>query len=144
MEEFIDGGFYTVGLWEKKGKLTTLKAVEGVETVGGVRVEKEKDLTLLTGEYDIKKPQLKESCLLEMEQIAEQVFKITNAKGVARVDFMVARRTGQPLVLEINAVPGLKKDSLLSKAAEYSGVRYEDLIEDVLLSAWDSRENQQC
>ena len=136
LEEFIDGRFYTVGLFEKEGQLVTLKSVEGA-------AEKKDGLILFTGEYTAEEPQLPESCLQEMEQYAARVFKITGARGVARVDFMVSQKTGKPLVLEINAVPGLKRESLLPRAAEYSGVQYEDLIEEILLSAWSSREGEE-
>lgn len=136
LEEFVDGGFYTVGLFEKDGRLITLDCVEGVELDGGVCAEPKNDLILFQGDYDIRKPQLTAECLQGMEQIAEKVFRVTGAKGVARVDFMVSGSTGRPSVLEINAVPGLKRGSLLPKAAEYSGVQYEDLIESILLSAW--------
>ena len=140
LEKFIDGGFYTVGVLEEDGKLTTLKCVEGIETLSGVPVKKKEDITLFTGEYDIAVPQLGEGCLQEMERLAEWIFRLFHAKDVARIDFMVSQKTNKPYVLEINAVPGLKEGSLLPKAAEYSGLKYGDLIEGILLSAWNGRE----
>ena len=53
---------------------------------------------------------------------------------------MVSRKTRKPYVLEINAVPGLKQGSLLPKAAIASGMQYDDLVEGILLSAWNSSE----
>lgn len=137
LEEFIDGGFYTVGLFERAGRLVTLKCVEGVETLSGTRVEKKNDLTLFTGEYGTEPPRLDPACLREIERTAERVFKITGARGVGRVDFMADRDTGAFYVLEINAVPGLKRGSLMPREAAYSGVVYEDMVEDILLSAWN-------
>lgn len=137
LEQFIDGGFYTVGLFERDGQLVTLKCVEGVETLSGARVEKKNDLTLFTGEYGTEPPRLDGKTLVDMERTAERVFKITGARGVGRVDFMVAHDTGAFYVLEINAVPGLKRGSLMPREAAYSGVVYEDMVEDILLSAWN-------
>ena len=137
LEEFIDGGFYTVGLFQRGSELVTLKCVEGVETASGARVHKKKELTLFTGEYATEPPGLEASLLAEMERTAEKVFSIVGARGVARVDFMVSHDTGRFTVLEINAVPGLKRASLMPRAAEYSGIRYEDMIEQILLSALD-------
>ncbi|MCH5201269.1 MAG: hypothetical protein J1F60_09950 [Oscillospiraceae bacterium] len=134
LEEYIDGGFYTVGLYEKDNRLITLKCAEGVEMVSGAKAET--DITLFTGEYGIETPDLPDSVLRETERLAQQVFKVTGAGGYARVDFMIPRKTGRPTVLEINAVPGLKRESLMPRQAEYSGVRYEDMVEDILLSAW--------
>lgn len=140
LEEFVDGNFYTVGLLEKDGKVTTLPCVEGVETFAGVKQNRDEELILFTGEYDIAEPDLPESCIREMERLSRQIFELVHAKDVARVDFMVSRRTQKPYVLEINAVPGLKQGSLLPKAAVLSGLQYDDLIEGILLSAWNSRE----
>lgn len=140
LEEFIDGGFYTVGLLEKDEELMTLPCVEGVETLAGVKRNRDEKLILFTGEYDIAEPDLPESCIREMECFSRQIFELVRARDVARVDFMVSRKTRKPYVLEINAVPGLKQGSLLPKAAIASGMQYDDLIEGILLSAWNSSE----
>ena len=143
LEQFVDGEFYTVGLYERAGELITLRCVEGVETLDGARVDRKNDLTLFTGQYATQPPRLDEACQRQMERTAEEVFRITGARGVGRVDFMLARDTGRFFVLEINAVPGLKRESLMPREAEYSGVRYEDMVEDILLSAWNgSREGE--
>lgn len=140
LEEFTDGGFYTVGLLERNAKLTTLPCVEGVETLAGARCDRQGELILFTGEYGIAEAKLPENCIREMERLSKQIFELVHAKDVARVDFMVSRKTQKPYVLEINAVPGLKQGSLLPKAAIAAGMRYDDLIEGILLSAWNSSE----
>ena len=145
LEEFIDGGFYTVGLFEKDGELLTLKCVEGVETVSGVRMEKKHDITLFTGEYAVEAPRLAQPLLQEMERLAAQIFELTGARDVARVDFMVSHKDNRIYALEINAVPGLKRESLMPGEAAYSGIRYEDMVEDILLSAYSrSRQTRRC
>lgn len=136
LETFVDGDFYTVGLYERDGALVTLKCVQGVETLDGAPVDRKNDLTLFTGQYATRPPRLDGAVLDRMERTAEQVFRITGARGVGRVDYMAERDTGRFTVLEINAVPGLKRGSLMPREAAYSGVRYEDMIEDILLSAW--------
>ena len=140
LEEFVDGNFYTVGLLERDGKVTTLPCVEGVETLDGARCDRQGELLLFTGEYDIAEPDRPKNCIQEMERLSGQIFELVHARDVARVDFMVSRKTRKPYVLEINAVPGLKQGSLLPKAAIASGMQYDDLIEGILLSAWNSSE----
>ncbi|MBR0284091.1 MAG: D-alanine--D-alanine ligase, partial [Selenomonadaceae bacterium] len=71
----------------------------------------------------------------EIHDMAEKVFHITGARGVARVDFMVDEETNIPYVLEINAVPGLKRKSLMPREAKLCGIVYEDMIEDILRAA---------
>lgn len=130
LEEFIDGRFYTVGVLEKDRCLKTLKCVEGTAPVSP------SGMVLFTGEYGIAKPDISKDIINEMEQLAAQIFGYTNARDVARVDFMVSEDEKRAYVLEINAVPGLKRESLLPLEAGYCGIKYEDLIEDILLSAW--------
>lgn len=135
LEEFIAGKFYTVGVLEKEGRPEPLKCVEGTAGIS------ESGLILFTGDYGIARPELPENILLEMEELAGRIFRYTNARDMARVDFMVSEETKRPYVLEINAVPGLKRESLLPMEAGYCGIRYEDLVEGILLSAWDRRDN---
>lgn len=137
LESYIEGKFYTVGLLERAGRLVTLKCVEGVAPAS-------EELILFTGAYDIAAPRLAQGCLDEMEQLAGKVFGYVGARDVARVDFMVSDRTQKPYMLEINAVPGLKRDSLLPRAAVYSGMRYEDVVSGILLSAWERRMGTEC
>lgn len=135
LEKFIEGDFYTVGLLEREGRLEILKCVKGV-------APDSKEIILFTGAYNTAPPEISEKCISEMEELAARIFRYTGARDVARVDFMVSGKLQRPYVLEINAVPGLKKDSLLPSAAKYSGLRYEDVIEGILLSAWERRGKQ--
>jgi D-alanine-D-alanine ligase-like ATP-grasp enzyme len=48
---------------------------------------------------------------------------------------MVEESTMRPYVLEINAVPGLKRASLMPREAAMAGIDYEDMIEDILKAA---------
>ena len=66
--------------------------------------------------------------------MARKVFEITGARALARVDFMVDANL-VPYVLEINAVPGLKRASLMPKEAMIAGIEYADMIEDILKAA---------
>ena len=130
LEDFIDGRFYTVGLYESKGSLVTLPVIEGLD----LRKDADGKLISFTGNYGTQKPSLDERVSSLMMETAKKVFEITGAKGVARVDFMVDREN-IPYVLEINAVPGLKKSSLMPQEAALAGIEYEDMIEDILRAA---------
>ncbi len=54
---------------------------------------------------------------------------------VSRVDFRVDP-AGQPYILEVNTVPGMTDTSLLPKAAGHAGIGYDDLVENILSSAF--------
>lgn len=139
IERFINGGFYTVGLYESDGRMVVLPVVEGLDlrekepSTG----ERENALISFTGEYGIRKCELDAGLTEKISGMAQKVFEVTGAKGLARVDFMVDETDHCPYVLEINAVPGLKRASLMPKAAEVAGVVYEDMIEEILKTAFD-------
>jgi D-alanine-D-alanine ligase len=53
-------------------------------------------------------------------------FRAVGARDYGRVDVMV-RADGEPVVLEVNTLPGMTETSLLPKAAGAAGLTYEDL-----------------
>jgi D-alanine-D-alanine ligase len=53
-------------------------------------------------------------------------FHAVGGRDYARVDVMV-RDDGQPVVLEVNTLPGMTETSLLPKAAAAAGLTYEEL-----------------
>lgn len=59
-------------------------------------------------------------------QRAEQAVTVTECRGAPRVDMIVADG-GEPIILEINTVPGMTGTSLLPKAALASGIDFPDL-----------------
>lgn len=133
IEDYIDGRFFTVGLYESNGKLITLPVVEGIDLE---KKEKETggDLISFTGAYSARESSLDDKLAGRMEDMARKVFEITGARALARVDFMVDANL-VPYVLEINAVPGLKRASLMPKEAMIAGIDYADMIEDILKAA---------
>ena len=58
-------------------------------------------------------------------------FAAIGARDYARVDVMV-RANGDPVVLEVNTLPGMTDSSLLPKAAAAAGIGYADLCERML------------
>ncbi len=63
--------------------------------------------------------------------LALAAFEAAGAEGWGRVDFM-ADRTGRPLLLEINTVPGMTDHSLVPMAAQAAGIDFDGLVWKVL------------
>ena len=70
------------------------------------------------------------------QQLALQVYALLGCHGVARVDLMLDRDSGELWVLETNVVPGMTETSLLPQAADAAGIGFDELIACVLASAW--------
>ena len=77
----------------------------------------------------------------ELQELARRAFRVVNARGYARVDFMYDRNGARtPYLLEINAVPGLKPTSLFPPAAEMAGLPYDEMIGTILEDCLERRE----
>jgi len=61
-------------------------------------------------------------------------FRAVDGRDYARVDVMV-RASGEPVVLEVNTLPGMTETSLLPKAAAAAGIGYAELCEQMVLLA---------
>jgi D-alanine-D-alanine ligase len=70
------------------------------------------------------------------QELALRVYELLGCHGVARVDLMLEQDSGELWVLESNVVPGLTETSLLPQAADAAGIRFEELIERILASAF--------
>jgi len=65
---------------------------------------------------------------------AEQAVHATGCSGAPRVD-MIVPAGGEPMILEINTIPGMTETSLLPKAAAAAGIGFEALCLRILTSA---------
>jgi D-alanine-D-alanine ligase len=67
-------------------------------------------------------------------QRAEQAVAATGGGGAPRVD-MIVTDGGEPVILEINTVPGMTETSLLPKAAAAAGIGFEELCLRILVTS---------
>jgi D-alanine-D-alanine ligase len=62
---------------------------------------------------------------------ALRAFEAVGGRDYGRVDVMV-RDSGEPVVLEVNTLPGLTETSLFPKAAAAAGISYENLCQGMI------------
>ena len=70
-----------------------------------------------------------------VQGLAVKAFEVLGCRHLARIDFIIDRRTG-PQLLEINTLPGFTDHSLLPKAAAHAGIPFGQLVEMLLEMAW--------
>jgi D-alanine-D-alanine ligase len=64
----------------------------------------------------------------KIQDAALGAFRAIGGRDYARVDVMV-RNNGEPVVLEVNTLPGMTETSLMPKAAAAAGISYTDLCQ---------------
>lgn len=62
---------------------------------------------------------------------SEFIYESLNLNGIARVDYIVTEH-GVPFFIEVNTIPGLSKESILPKQAEYMGISLGDLFDQTV------------
>lgn len=119
MEERINGRETTVGILGEE----VLPVVE-VRPKQGAYDYKTK---YTAGSTDYFCPALFDAETTRRIQLAGQAaFRAVGGRDYGRVDVMV-RDSGEPVVLEVNTLPGMTETSLLPKAAAAAGLSYEEL-----------------
>ena len=66
--------------------------------------------------------------------VAAHSFKQAQGRDYARVDVML-KPTGEPMVLEVNTLPGMTSTSLLPQSALAVGIEFGDLCERICRAA---------
>jgi D-alanine-D-alanine ligase len=124
MEEKISGRECTVGILAND----PLPIVE-VRPKSGIYDYKTK-YTSGTTEYYCPAP-FDEATTARTQSAAVKAFKAIGGRDYSRVDVIV-RDDGEPIVLEVNTLPGMTETSLLPKAAAAAGISYAQLCQRMI------------
>jgi D-alanine-D-alanine ligase len=68
----------------------------------------------------------------EVRNLAIRAFRAIDCAGLARVDFLLDRDTGDIYLSEINTIPGFTKISMYPKLWEASGLAYRELLDKLI------------
>ena len=87
---------------------------------------------------------ISEAQTAEIRRLAIAAFRACDLSGLARVDFLMVRDTGETFVNEVNTLPGFTTISMYPKLWEASGLPYPQLLDRLLTLAVERhREKQQ-
>ncbi len=136
MEEKIIGRECTVGILEDQ----PLPIVE-VRPYSGVYDYRSK-YSVGAAEYFCPAP-FDETTTKRVQTAALGAFRAVGGRDYARVDVMV-RANGDPVVLEVNSLPGMTETSLLPKAAAAAGIGYAELCQRMVALALKRILNNRC
>jgi D-alanine-D-alanine ligase len=86
---------------------------------------------------------LPDSTAAEIRRLAIAAFRAIDGAGMARVDFLLARASGQIFVNEVNTIPGFTTISMYSKMWAASGVEYTVLLDRLISLALERHAEKQ-
>ena len=130
-ERYIQGQEVTVGLLGIEENLRALPVLELVPK----REFYDYEAKYTEGMTEFIIPaRLSDSLTEQVQEVALKTHQAIGCWGVSRVDMLVDT-DGQPYVMEINTLPGLTDLSDLPAQAAASGISYDELIYEILVSA---------
>jgi D-alanine-D-alanine ligase len=124
VEERIKGREITVGILEREG-IEALPVIE-VTTPQGSWYDFEHRYTPGLSEHIIPAP-LPKVQYERTQEIAKRAHQTLGCRDLSRVDFVVPDE-GDPIVLEVNTLPGMTPTSLFPDAARAAGMSFEALV----------------
>ncbi len=88
---------------------------------------------------DLPKPVIR-----KLKSLATRAFKAIDCSGMARVDFLVPKRTNAVFFNEINTIPGFTSISMYPKLWEASGIPYPRLLDRLIALALERHRARQA
>ena len=86
---------------------------------------------------------LDEALAERIRSLALEAFRAIDACGMARVDFLLSRETGELVVNEINTIPGFTAVSMYPRLWEASGLPYPALLDRLIELALERYRDRQ-
>jgi D-alanine-D-alanine ligase len=130
-ESWITGGEYTVAILQ--GRPLPSIRIETPKTFYDYEAKYFRDDTQYFCPSGLSAP-----AEAHLGNLAVAAYEATGAEGWGRVDFMMDR-TGRPLLLELNTIPGMTDHSLVPMAARAAGIDFEELVWRVLETSFVRR-----
>jgi D-alanine-D-alanine ligase len=84
-----------------------------------------------------------ESVRTRIQQQALEAFEAIDGAGLARVDFLLSRSTGELFVNEINTMPGFTTISMFAKMWAVSDLSYPALVDELIALAIERHSDKQ-
>lgn len=127
IESFTKGDCVTVSLLQRGKAWQALPIVYWQNIIAS-----ETEQTTYDESKNLQFAKLPQKVVDRLNAIAFRAANVCGARDYCRVDFLYDAESDSEVLLEVNAVPGLRADSLFPAAAKAAGLPYDDLIEQIL------------
>ena len=95
------------------------------------------------GSTEIIPAQLAPAQVREIQRLAIEAFQAVECAGMARVDFLLGRDSGEMYLNEVNTIPGFTTISMYPKMWKASGLEYPDLLDRLIALALERHAEKQ-
>lgn len=130
-ERFVKGREFTCGVLEKGGELIALPVTEVIPPEGRFFDYEAKYTAGMTRE--VTPAEIEPALAVKMQTLARAAHRACGCRGFSRTDFIAD--PADPIILEINTIPGMTATSLLPQAAACHGISFVELLRLMLSSA---------
>lgn len=124
VDEYIEGLEVTCGILGEEA-LPLIEIIPGNEFFDYQAKYEE------VGTQEIVPARISKKLTKRIQEIALRVYQTIGCRGFSRVDFILKNRR-EPVLLEINTIPGLTPMSLLPKAAKAAGYSYSQMLDKIV------------
>ncbi len=131
IEEFISGREFTIGVFKSKGIVTVLPVTE---------VSTDNAFFDFEAKYQGKSKEttpanIDSAMHLQLTSAAKKVYEVLNCRGVVRIDFIYNEALKQPVMLEVNTVPGQSEASIIPQQVRAKGWSLQDFYSAIIEEA---------
>lgn len=127
VERYIKGREITCGVYKSLGKFTVLPVTEIITK--NEFFDYEAKYTVGKAE-EITPAEIPEDLAQKCQELACQIYDLTDSAGIIRVDFII--KGNQLYFLELNSIPGMSKESIIPKQVVSAGLKMEDVLQAVI------------
>ncbi len=128
VEQTIVGKEITVAVLDRDG-LEALPIIE-IKTPPNTWYDFKHRYTAGLSEHIVPAP-LPEEQYRRVQQIAKAAHEVLGCRDLSRADFVVPE-VGEPVLLEVNTLPGMTPTSLYPDAAKAAGISFKDLVSHLI------------
>ena len=126
IESFISGIELTCGIYEGKNGMQYLPLTEVVT---------ENEFFDYNAKYkgeveEITPARISEELSKEIQWLTEKIYKLVDAKGIVRADYIVSNNV--PVLLEVNTTPGMTETSFIPQQIAAAGLNIKDVMTDII------------
>ncbi len=82
--------------------------------------------------------------IADVRRMAAEAYRALACEGMARVDFLLERTSGQLYINEVNTIPGFTSISMFPRMLEHDGFAFRDLVDRLIQLALERQERKKA